>query len=234
MRSSKIAVITYYFPHRKTQDVVFKLRAKGYTQVELLALPFVPRARKKTPIYAHRPSHCLDLYPDVLAQRYAYNFRKITTDTLRETLTKIRPDTVLIAGAGILPKEVVQHFKIINSHPAYLPLVRGLDALKWAIANQQKIGVTTHFISEEADAGWLIDRKEVPVYAHDTFHLLAYRQYELEIDMLVNSVEKVEEKTMFPELEKKGEVQRRMPIKIEKDLLLYFDKYKSKFAKKEK
>ena len=65
---------------------------------------------------------------------------------------------ILIGGAGILPKEIIDNVNIINSHPAYLPSVRGLDALKWAIYNDMPIGVTSHIISEEADSGFLIRR----------------------------------------------------------------------------
>ena len=46
---------------------------------------------------------------------------------------------MLIGGAGILPKKLVNSMKIINSHPAYLPYVRGLDSLKWAIYGNNHI-----------------------------------------------------------------------------------------------
>ena len=53
--------------------------------------------------------------------------------------------------------------KIINSHPGYLPNLKGIDAIKWAIYGHQPIGVSTHYISEKADEGELIERVIVPV-----------------------------------------------------------------------
>ena len=62
--------------------------------------------------------------------------------------------------------------------------MKGLDALKWAIYQEQPIGVTTHYISDTADGGELIERRVIPIYFEDSFHSLATRVYEVEIEML--------------------------------------------------
>ena len=227
---SDIVVITYDFPHRKTQEVIFKLKAKGYEDVLLLALPFVKRVNPFKPIYQHRPSKAMPIYPEKLAANFGYNFQKVNAEEIENILDSIQPKATLIAGAGILPASLVQNHKIINSHPAYLPEVRGLDALKWAIHEKKKIGVTTHFVVENADAGYMIDRQEIPVFQNDTFHSLAYRQFETEIEMLVEAIALIEQKSEFPALEEKGEVHRRMPKKVEKNLLADFQEYINVFG----
>lgn len=221
-----IVVITYNYPHRKTQDIIFGLKAKGYHDVMLLALPFIKRENPFKPIYQHRPSKAHPIYPETLAHNFGYNFQEVTADKIEEILNQIKPIATLIAGAGILPASLVNNHKIINSHPAYLPEVRGLDALKWAIHHKKKIGVTSHFVVENADAGFMIDRKEVPVFSNDTFHSLASRQYETEIKMLLNAIELIQTQTDFPVLEEKGDVHRRMPKKIEENLMHDFEKFK--------
>lgn len=92
-------------------------------------------------------------------------------------------------GGGILPKELILKYKIINAHPGWLPNVRGLDALKWAIYDGQPIGVTTHLLGDDIDSGWILERKMVPIYYNDTFHAVAQRQYELEVSMLAKALE---------------------------------------------
>lgn len=230
MKRDKIAVITYDHPHRKTQDVVFGLKAKGYQDVKLYALPFVKREKPFKPIYSHRPSDCHDIYPEQLAANFGYQFQKVEITDLNDFFNEDKPEAILIAGAGILPAELVLNHKLINSHPAYLPEVRGLDALKWAIFNDKPIGVTSHYVNEKADAGYMIDRKIVQISNNDTFHSLAYRQYRMEIDMLLESIELIKEKTVFPTLEEKGDVYRRMPKSKEKELLNNFKNYKYKFS----
>ena len=41
MNQPKIAVISYNTPHRKTQNVLHGLKAKGYQNVKIFALPFI-------------------------------------------------------------------------------------------------------------------------------------------------------------------------------------------------
>lgn len=59
-----------------------------------------------------------------------------------------------------------------------------LDALKWAIYEGETIGVTTHIIGREIDAGEIIKTKIVCVYENNTFHRVCARFYENEIKVL--------------------------------------------------
>lgn len=230
MIQPQIAVITYNTPHRKTQDVLHGLKAKGYQNVKLYALPFVKRDNPFQPIYQHRPSKAIDIEIETYAKNFGYDFELTTPDTLTAQLRKDQPNYVLIAGAGLLPDELVESFKIINTHPGFLPKTRGLDSLKWAITKNVEVGVTTHFVDTEADAGFLIEQRTVPVYSNDTFHSLAYRQYEIEIEMLVNSIEIIPTLSNFKSLSTTAyEATRRMPKSIETDLMHAFEKYKATY-----
>lgn len=230
-KPQEIAVITYDTPHRKTQDVLFQLKAKAYQNVTVLALPFVHRENPFKPIYAHRPSKAIDVSPKDLCERLVYGFETVNVDEIKPWLDKHKPQFIIIAGAGLLPDDLVESHKLINAHPGWLPLVRGLDSLKWAIHNQKKLGVTCHFVDSTADAGFLIEQREIPVYKNDTFHSVAYRQYETEIEMLVASIELIPEMTTFlPLSSTESEPTRRMPKAIEEKLMQDFEAYKNKFA----
>lgn len=231
MNQPNIVVISYNTPHRKTQDVLFQLKAKGYQNVTVLALPFVLRENPFKPIYAHRPSTAVDVSPEVLCERLLYKFLPIEASHINFYLNENPNDFILITGAGLLPDELVENHKLINSHPGWLPKVRGLDSLKWAIHNKQTLGVTCHYVDSEADAGFLIEQREVPIYANDTFHSLAYRQYEIEIDMLVNSIEVIPCRTEFPSLSTtEFDATRRMPKSIEENLMQEFEVYRNEFT----
>ena len=140
-------------------------------------------------------------------------------------------DYILIGGAGIIKKKLADSKKIINSHPAYLPLVRGLDSMKWAIYNNKPLGVTSHIISEEADQGWLIKRQLVPLFEWDTFHSVAMRQYDIEIDLLASSIIDLKDATLESLAVDGVEVHRRMPHRIEKEMILQFPDYVKKNLK---
>ncbi len=227
MNQQEIVVISYDTPHRKTQDVLFQLKAKGYQNVTVLALPFVMRENPFKPIYAHRPSTAIDVMPVVLCERLLYRFKTVNANEINAYLNQHPANFIFIAGAGLLPDDLVENHKLINSHPGWLPKVRGLDSLKWAIHNKQPLGVTCHFVDSEADAGFLIEQREVPVYGNDTFHSVAFRQYEMEIDMLVSSIEVIPSRTEFTSLSTtEFEATRRMPKAIEENLMEDFEVYK--------
>lgn len=138
----KIAVLTYPVKHRKTYDVLSLLKANGYTDVNVYATPF--RYQKKFfPIIQHRPEMNFQI-PEIseLCFNLGYRYEQGELESFNIDEERI----VLIAGAGILPEEFVGKHTIINAHPGYIPNCRGLDAFKWAIAEKQPVGVTTHFL----------------------------------------------------------------------------------------
>ena len=100
--------------------------------------------------------------------------------------------------------------------------------MKWSILNDKPLGVTSHIISEEADQGWLIKRLFVPLFEWDTFHSVAVRQYEMEMDLLASSVEDFSTASLESLKDDKIPVFRRMPNKLQKEMIEYFPTYLKK------
>lgn len=218
-----IAVITYDAPHRKTQDVVARLILSGYPDVHLVVVPWTDR-KNLQPIFNHRPSNRVEVSIEDLCQRVKINFTRVQLDQLNEFFARKSFDHILISGAGILPADVSRNHKIINSHPGFLPNVKGLDALKWSIYQGHPIGVTTHYISDKADEGQLIERRVIPSYFEDSFHNIAYRVYESEIEMLVKAIALIESKqASFESLDdNRYPANKRMPHHLE---LIMIDRF---------
>lgn len=187
-----IVVLTYDAPHRKTQDLLFRLKAMSKEQVCVIATPWEER-KNFIPMIPHRPSEprwpcsALDVTPKQMCDNLNYYYKVVEKGKLADLFRRITPEMVLIGGAGILPQEVVKSSMIVNAHPAMLPMARGLDALKWAVYHDLTVGVTLHVIDEHPDAGLIIKQEEVPLYPSDTFHSFAMRQYEMEMDLLANA-----------------------------------------------
>jgi phosphoribosylglycinamide formyltransferase-1 len=217
-----LAVLTYDAPHRKTQDLLRRLKELGHTPVEVVATPWKERKRH-LPLVAHRPSDPEPVGPEEFARRLGFGFRRSELGGLASVLRQFGPELVLIGGAGILPAEIVESLTVINSHPGWLPDVRGLDALKWAILEELPIGVTVHVAAPEADAGHLIRQAVVPIRACDTFETLAARQYEMEIRMLADAVVEFRKSPILTPLDStKSPVRKRMPREKEEQMLQKF------------
>lgn len=213
-------VLTYNVPHRKTYNVLCLLKSKGVKHVLVFAIPM---HYKKTfvPLYEHRPPLHQIIKTEEICRNFGYDY--MCSDGY-ENIPVESTTPLLVCGAGIIPQEIIKKYTVINSHPGYIPLTRGLDALKWAIIENKPIGVTTHLIGDEIDAGEVIQRKIVPVYKNDTFHAAAQRVYEYEVSMLVDSLKYIAEDHYYVGAGN-GVLHKRMPPSIECDLLNAFDKY---------
>ena len=85
-------------------------------------------------------------------------------------LTDLQPDLVVSAGfMRILSSECVSKFRIVNSHPALLPLFPGAHAVRDALAaGAIKTGTTIHWVDAGVDTGAIIAQEEVEITPSDT------------------------------------------------------------------
>ncbi len=216
-----IGILTYNVPHRKTFDALCLLKAKGYNDVVVFAKPFHYKKRFQ-PIYSHRPQNMNDLTPEKICSNFEYEYH--LDASIEDNLPK--GSIILVCGAGIIDQKVIDDYRVINAHPGFIPNVRGLDALKWSIYEKEPIGVTTHMIGDEIDAGLIIDRKNIEIFESDTFHAVAQRVYEAEIGMLIDAIEGIESAN---EIVSAGDyiLHKRMPKDVESTLLSRFEEAKA-------
>jgi len=91
---------------------------------------------------------------------------------LASQLRSLAPDLIVSAGfMRVLGRTVVDEFegRIINAHPALLPLFPGAHGVRDALAAGVKVtGTTVHFVDAGVDTGRIIAQAEVPVLDGDT------------------------------------------------------------------
>jgi phosphoribosylglycinamide formyltransferase-1 len=176
-----ICILTFDAPHLKTEQVAMGLFLAGYRDVALAALPFKYRA-PRSPLFNHRPAQELGAHPADVARYCGYPFSRIERDI------DMPPgfDYYLVGGAGLFSSEAVQGRKVVNCHPGAIPAVRGLDAFKWAVLDDQPLAVTLHLVDAEVDAGEVLSVVRTPVFPGDDLAILARRHYEIEIEMTIN------------------------------------------------
>lgn len=213
----RVTVLTYTVPHKKTYDVLCLLKTKGYENVDVLSAPMT-YSKKLRPSVAHRPDMGY-LVPSTEEVCRAFGYAYHESPDFYEA---DGADVCLVCGAGIIPQGFVDTHRIVNAHPGYIPFARGLDALKWAILEGAPVGVTTHFLGAEVDAGEVIERRKLELHAEESFFELGMRVYRTEVDMLVNALEKLDEPHCFVPA---GETvqHRRMPRELEREMLRKYD-----------
>jgi folate-dependent phosphoribosylglycinamide formyltransferase PurN len=183
----RLGVFAYNFPHKKTQDFLLKLFVQGVRVHTVLAMD--PQPLKLPPSLRTKLRHRGLDHPRAIADRIGAEYcvvehnQPATCDLIRQRgLT-----AGIIAGARILKPPVIEAFPsgIVNFHPGLIPEVRGLDALLWSIHNDIALGVTAHRIDRRVDAGLVLLRELIPIYADDTLLDLSERLYETQLELLL-------------------------------------------------
>ena len=121
------------------------------------------------------------------ADRAAWN------DALGEQIASFEPDLVVLAGfMRVLASSVVGRFRIVNTHPAYLPAFPGAHAIRDALAaGVDSTGVTVHWVDEGVDTGPVIVQEVVPVHPGDDEDTLRERIQAAEKPLYVNAIREI-------------------------------------------
>ncbi|MCL2197797.1 MAG: phosphoribosylglycinamide formyltransferase [Defluviitaleaceae bacterium] len=121
-------------------------------------------------------------------------------ETLFKTLVQYQTDVVFLAGyMKKIPLNVLSAYRnrIFNIHPALLPKhggkgMYGINVHKAVLAaGDTETGITIHRVTEEYDAGSILEQRKVPVQAGDTPEILAARVLEQEHIFIVEFLSKI-------------------------------------------
>jgi len=112
---------------------------------------------------------------------------------LLKLVSKHQPDLVVSAGfMRILAKEFVTTFKVINSHPALLPLFPGAHAVRDALsAGATQTGTTIHWVDEGVDTGAVIAQERLEIRPTDTEESLHERIKIIERGLIVATIPQI-------------------------------------------
>lgn len=124
-----------------------------------------------------------------------------------EEVRKMNPDVICVVAYGkILPEELLKIPKLgcINVHGSLLPKYRGAAPIQWAVINgDKKTGITTMYMDIGMDTGDMILKKEVDIGDNETTGELWDRLAKIGGELLVETLNKIEDGTA--PREKQGE-----------------------------
>lgn len=116
-----------------------------------------------------------------------------------EEIKNLKPDVICVVAYGkILPKEILEIPKLgcINVHGSLLPKYRGAAPIQWAVINGEKVtGITTMYMDIGMDTGDMILKKEIEIGADETTGELWERLSKIGGELLVETLEKIENGT---------------------------------------
>lgn len=120
------------------------------------------------------------------------------SDEIFTILNNRNIDLIVLAGfLWLIPSNLVQHFTIINIHPALLPKyggkgMYGMNVHKAVVANGDKeSGISIHYVNDKYDEGKLIFQAKCPVLSSDSAEDVAQKVHALEYEHFPVVIEKV-------------------------------------------
>ena len=119
-----------------------------------------------------------------IIERKNFTDKQTFETALLDRINACQPDIVCLAGfMRLISKRIIAPYegRILNIHPALLPLFRGLHTHQRALDAGVKItGCTVHLVTEEMDEGTILGQAAVPVLENDTADSLAERVLKVE------------------------------------------------------
>lgn len=116
-----------------------------------------------------------------------------------QKLKDINPDVICVVAYGkIIPKEIldIPKFGCINVHGSLLPKYRGAAPIQWSVLNgDEETGVTTMFMDEGMDTGDMILKESTKIGENETTGELWDRLSLIGANLLVKTLEKIQDGT---------------------------------------
>lgn len=120
-----------------------------------------------------------------------------------EILKELSPDIIIVVAYGqILPKEILElpEYGCINIHASLLPEYRGAAPIQWSVLDgKSETGVTSMKMEIGLDTGDMLIKKSTPIGENETASELHDRLSEMGAEVLLETVEAIENGTLNSE-----------------------------------
>lgn len=130
-----------------------------------------------------------------------YFTNDLNNKTDYKRLIKSKPDLILsISFNQILNEKIINSatYGVINIHPSLLPEYSGLMPYFWVLLNNEnKTGVTLHWVDSKIDTGKIIYQDEVSIDVCETMSSLAYKLSIVGADIVNNALESLNNNKML-------------------------------------
>lgn len=105
-----------------------------------------------------------------------FEVSKHSSEQTKRIIEERNIDYLIMVSSNWLLKEPIismKNTKIINAHSGWLPRYKGLDSIPWSLKNNDKVGLTTHFIDSGIDSGNILRFYKAEIEKGDNFNTIS-------------------------------------------------------------
>ena len=157
-----------------------------------------PSYNRKKKLYTYNPIHQIGISHDIEVNT-TINFKN--QDDIHKFLS-YNADVAVVFGYGIILPTVILNapkYQSINLHPSILPRWRGAAPIQNTIMHQDTITAMSIIkMVQKVDSGDILTSKQIDVLPHDTTESLSIRLSKVGADLLLYTLNKIENDTINP------------------------------------
>lgn len=173
------------------------LVAAGHEIAAVITQPDRPKGRGNKLAFPEVKIKALELGFEV------YQPEKVKDERFLQLLHELRPEVIVVVAYGrILPVQVLQlpPYGCLNVHGSLLPAYRGAAPIQRAVLNgERETGVTIMQMDVGMDTGDILMQRALEITAEDTSGTMFCRLAELGGQLLVETLEQVEQGILTPQ-----------------------------------
>ncbi|MGI6279155.1 MAG: methionyl-tRNA formyltransferase [Acutalibacteraceae bacterium] len=196
-----------------------KLISSKHEVVAVFAQPDKPVGRKQVltppPVKVLAAEHSIPVYQPA----------SLKTGEHTQILEQIAPDAIVVVAYGkILPEDIlsIPKYGCINGHASLLPKYRGASPIQWSIVcGETETGVTTMLMDKGMDTGDILEQTTVKIGEDETAGELFERLSEISADLMLSTLQKLENGTITPKKQDESKATYAPIIKKEMALLVF-------------
>lgn len=170
------------------------LIASRHEIIAVVTQPDKPKGRGRevqmTPVKETALQHGIPVYQPVRAREASFV----------EEMRSLAPDVMVVIAFGqILSKELLEVPRLgcVNIHASLLPKYRGAAPIQWAVINgDQETGITTMMMDVGMDTGDMLEKLVIPLEEKETGGSLFDRMSLLGGDLILSTLDKLEDGTL--------------------------------------
>ncbi len=193
--------------YRKKHDK-FNHKTKKYSFIRRLARRFWDLTPKFIQKFVQQKIYLIPFINKFSLKRFCekngipvFEVLKHSSEATRTILQERKIDYVLMISSNWLLKEPIismTNTKIINAHSGWLPKHKGLDSIPWSLKENDKVGLTTHFIDAGIDSGAILKFYEAKFKSGDDFNTIKGKVGSLQAKAFYDTLIELEKNNITP------------------------------------
>jgi hypothetical protein len=115
--------------------------------------------------------------------------KDINGKDVENELKNVNIDKIVLCHAPVVRSNILECATTVNAHPGDLPLMRGVDNVRWSLYFMSNPACTLHEVDSGIDTGVILHKEFIPLYMTDKISDIQNRASSICLEMLADYID---------------------------------------------